>query len=113
MRAMLWGGFVLAIAISSTACGAAPEPAASPEEEETAASPEGDPAASEPAVPKELDVEDVAARLEAGEDITLLDVRTLAELESDGAIEGYLHIPIDELEARIGEVPTDKPIVAY
>lgn len=105
MRAMLWGGFVLAIAISSTACGAAPEPAASPEEEE--------PAASEPAVPKELDVEDVAARLEAGEDITLLDVRTLAELESDGAIEGYLHIPIDELEARIGEVPTDKPIVAY
>ena len=104
MRAMLWGGFVLAIAISSTGCGAAPEPAASPE---------GEPAASEPAVPKELDVEDVAARLEAGEDITLLDVRTLAELESDGAIEGYLHIPIDELEARIGEVPRDKPIVAY
>lgn len=71
------------------------------------------PEASQPAEPAPLDVESVSARLEAGEDITLLDVRTTEELERDGAIEGYLHIPIDELEGRLAEVPREKPIVAY
>lgn len=71
------------------------------------------PVASQPTEPAPLDVESVSARLEAGEDITLLDVRTAEELERDGAIEGYLHIPIDELEGRLAEVPREKPIVAY
>ena len=104
MRSMLWGGLLLAVTAGLAGCGEAPEPAASAEEE---------PAASAPAEPKELDVEEIAARLDSGEDITMLDVRTSEELERDGAIEGYLHIPIDELEARLAEVPKEKPIVAY
>ncbi len=66
-----------------------------------------------PEEPTELDVAGVAARLAADEDLFLLDVRTPEELQQDGAIEGYTHIPIDELESRLAEVPTDKPIVAY
>lgn len=104
MRSMLWGGLLLAATAGLAGCGEAPEPAATAAEE---------PASSAPAAPKELDVEEIAARLDAGEDITLLDVRTSAELERDGAIEGYLHIPIDELETRLAEVPKDKPLVAY
>ena len=104
MKSMIWGGLLLAVAAGLAGCGQAPEPAASAEEE---------PEAPAPAEPEELDVEDVAARLDGGEDITLLDVRTSEELERDGAIEGYLHIPIDELETRLAEVPKDKPIVAY
>lgn len=62
---------------------------------------------------REMDVDGVAERLAAGEDIFLLDVRNPDEIEEHGAIEGYVNIPIDELEGRLAEVPRDKPIVAY
>lgn len=61
----------------------------------------------------EMDVDGVAGRLAAGEDIFLLDVRRPEEIEEHGAIEGYTNIPIEELESRLSEVPRDKPIVAY
>ncbi|MDA0204918.1 MAG: rhodanese-like domain-containing protein [Acidobacteria bacterium] len=72
-------------------------------------------AAVEPAVPAavEMDVESVAARLDAGEDIYLLDVRNPDELEEHGMIAGAINIPIDQLQARLSEVPKDKEIVTY
>lgn len=82
-----------------------------PSDEGASAEPEA--AAPAPADPTELDVEGVATRMAGGEEIFLLDVRTSEELVEDGAIEGYTHIPIDELESRLAEVPKDKPIVAY
>ena len=75
--------------------------------------PEEQAEASAPAEPTEMDAAGVAARMEAGEDIFLLDVRTPEELQEDGVIAGYTHIPIGELEGRLAEVPKDKPIVAY
>jgi rhodanese-related sulfurtransferase len=60
-----------------------------------------------------MDVESVAARLEAGEDIYLLDVRNPDELEEHGMIAGAINIPIDQLQARLSEVPRDKEIVTY
>ncbi len=42
----------------------------------------------------------------------LLDVRTKAEHEA-GAIPGSTLIPIDELRTRAGELPKDRPILAY
>ena len=73
------------------------------------------PAAEAQAAPDvvEMDVEQVAARLDAGEDIYLLDVRTPEELEEHGMIAGAINIPIDQLEARLSEVPRDKEIVTY
>ncbi len=62
---------------------------------------------------REMDVDGVAERLAAGEDIFLLDVRRPDEIEEHGAIAGYVNIPIDELESRLSEVPRDKPIVTY
>ena len=94
MKKYLWLAACAAMAMTLASCGSDPEPPATEE-------------------PKQLDAADVAARLEAGEDIFLLDVRTPEEITQDGAIEGYTHIPIDELEGRLAEVPTDKPIVAY
>ena len=92
-------------AIAISACSGAPSGAG---EAETRTA-----AASAAAPPSELDVENVAARLAGGEDIFLLDVRTSEELARDGVISGYTHIPIDELESRLAEVPRDKPVVAY
>jgi rhodanese-related sulfurtransferase len=73
------------------------------------------PAAEEQAAPAavEMDVEAVAAKLEAGEDIYLLDVRNPDELEEHGMIAGAINIPIDQLQARLSEVPRDKEIVTY
>ena len=103
-RALACGAFSAALALA--ACGGGESP-------DTATSAESEAGATEVAAPTELDVENVATRLAGGEDIFLLDVRTPEELVQDGAIEGYTHIPIDELEGRLAEVPRDKPIVAY
>ena len=65
----------------------------------------GDESAAAPRV----EAADIDAALAAG--AVLLDVRTDEELAEHGTIEGFLHIPIDELEARIGELPTGVPIL--
>lgn len=44
---------------------------------------------------------------------TFLDVRTEAEVAQQGMLEGALHIPLDNLEARAGELPKGKPVIAY
>lgn len=54
-------------------------------------------------------VEDV---LHPREDQVLLDVRTPAEV-SAGTIPGSIHIPVDELRERAGELPKDKEILAF
>jgi rhodanese-related sulfurtransferase len=43
---------------------------------------------------------------------TLLDVRSPEEW-GDGHIEGAVHIPVNELGARMAELPKDKPVVVY
>ena len=43
----------------------------------------------------------------------MLDVRRPEELEEIGTIEGYNHIPMDQLEARMSEIPKDRPLVVY
>jgi len=50
------------------------------------------------------------ARL-ADASVVLLDVREGWELEKFGTREGYLHIPLAELEDRIGELPKEKTIL--
>lgn len=51
---------------------------------------------------------DVAALPRDGS-VTLLDVRTDAEV-SNGRLEGSLHIPVDELRERLGELDPAKPV---
>jgi rhodanese-related sulfurtransferase len=46
------------------------------------------------------------------EDVFLLDVRTQEEYE-EGYIEGATLIPVNDLEARLDEVPKDKKIIIY
>ena len=42
----------------------------------------------------------------------LLDVRTDRERQA-GHLEGDVHIPVDDLRARLGELPRDRPIAIY
>jgi NADPH-dependent 2,4-dienoyl-CoA reductase/sulfur reductase-like enzyme/rhodanese-related sulfurtransferase len=54
----------------------------------------------------------VLAKLERGDDFTLLDVRSPAELEMM-RIEGAVHIPLGALRGRLDEIDRGKPVVAF
>lgn len=81
----------------------------------------GEPAAEEPAATEAAAAEaapEPAPRVEAADidaalanGAVLLDVRTDEELAEHGTIEGHIHIPIDELEARMGELPAGVPVL--
>lgn len=48
----------------------------------------------------------------AGEGVVVLDARTADERHA-GGVEGALHIPLDELRARLGELPADAKLYVY
>ncbi|AMV39516.1 FAD-dependent oxidoreductase [Planctomyces sp. SH-PL62] len=48
----------------------------------------------------------------AGAEAVVIDVRTPKEVAA-GAIPGAVNVPIDELRERLGEIPRDRPVVAY
>ncbi|NTU78559.1 MAG: rhodanese-like domain-containing protein [Chloroflexales bacterium] len=95
----------LAIAMLSACGGAAP--AAAPTTAPTA--PTTAPAAVEPFT--NISVQDLKSALDSGEKLLLLDVRTPEEYTGDGHVAGSLLIPVDQVQARLGELPKDTPIV--
>ena len=70
------------------------------------------PADRPPPVGEEMRVEanDIDALLADG-NVVLLDVREPWELEEFGTREGYINIPLGELEKRLDELPKDKTIL--
>jgi hypothetical protein len=63
-------------------------------------------------VAKELSLDELKTILEAkNPQIVFLDVREPKELQELGTIEGYVNIPVTELEARLNELPKDKLII--
>lgn len=59
----------------------------------------------------ELEIEELRARMDAGADVRLVDVRTAEEV-AQGMIRGALHLPLHELDARHGELdPADVWVV--
>jgi glyoxylase-like metal-dependent hydrolase (beta-lactamase superfamily II)/rhodanese-related sulfurtransferase len=56
-----------------------------------------------------IDPRGLESRMDAGEGLTVLDVRGPGEW-ADGHIPGSLHIPYQELAERIGELPSDQQL---
>jgi hypothetical protein len=79
------------------------------------------PAPSEAPRPKLSEVtpmgEDMRVKAEAIDDLMaggkvfFLDVREPKEIEELGSYEGYVNIPMSQLESRLGELPKDRPIL--
>ena len=101
---------VIVTGMALAGCGGATTEAEAPE---AAAVAEETHAAAEVAEAIEMDPAAVQARIDAGEPIFLLDVRNPEELVEHGQIKGAVNIPVDQLEARLSEVPKDVPIVTY
>jgi hypothetical protein len=59
---------------------------------------------------KRVTAEDIDSVMQDGK-VFFLDVREPKELEEFGSYEGYVNIPMSQLEARLGELPKDRPIL--
>lgn len=61
---------------------------------------------------KEIDAESLRARLEAGEPLRLLDIRSDREVLR-GVLPQAEHLPMHELPLRMDELSTDQELVLY
>jgi rhodanese-related sulfurtransferase len=59
---------------------------------------------------RETTADELKARLDKGEKVLVIDVRTDEEVKS-GSIPGAVHIPMDQLEARMKDIPKDVELV--
>ncbi len=62
--------------------------------------------------PGAIDPEEFIALQRSGDGVILVDVRTDAEVV-DGIITGARHLPLEELEDRLGELPADQEVLLY
>jgi membrane protein DedA with SNARE-associated domain/rhodanese-related sulfurtransferase len=61
-----------------------------------------------------ITVAELRQKMDAGEDLVILDLRSSAALEQDpGVIQGAIHLNIDDLEKRQDELPSDREIIVY
>ena len=51
-------------------------------------------------------------RLEAGEEVVVVDVRSALESDVD-SVPGALRIPLEDLETRHGDIPRDRDIILF
>ncbi len=57
---------------------------------------------------------ELAARLAAGEDLVVVDLRHSVDFAADPeTIPGAVHVPVEEIEQRAGEIPQQQEIVLY
>lgn len=55
---------------------------------------------------------DELRRIVTSEDgYVFVDVRTSEEIETEGTVRGFLHIPIGEFDERYAEIPRDKKVI--
>ncbi len=61
---------------------------------------------------KEIDVSELKNRLEAGDDLMLLDIRSEAEVRQ-GVLPGSEHLPMHLIPLKMQDLPRDRDVVLY
>ena len=59
-----------------------------------------------------IPIPDLQKKLKTGK-LVLVDVREPSEIKESGAIPGAIHIPMAQIEKRMGELPRNSEIVFY
>jgi rhodanese-related sulfurtransferase len=67
-------------------------------------------AAQRSATAKETKADELKAKLDKGEKVLVIDLRSDEEVKT-GSIPGAIHIPMEQLEARMKDVPKDVQLV--
>jgi membrane protein DedA with SNARE-associated domain/rhodanese-related sulfurtransferase len=61
-----------------------------------------------------ITTEELRQKLDAGEDVFVLDLRTSAALKEDPTvIQGAVHLSLEEIKTRYNEIPRERDIVLY
>src|SRR4026207_1279593 len=63
--------------------------------------------------PTEIKIDDLKQKYDKGAKLFYLDVREPKELEDLGTLKGFVNIPLSQVEARMSEIPKDRPVVVY
>ena len=64
-------------------------------------------------VAERIPIAELKKKLETGKKVVLVDVREKKEIAESGAIPGAIHIPMGQIDKRIGELPKNAGIVFY
>lgn len=59
-----------------------------------------------------IPIPELQKKLKTGK-VVLVDVREASEIKESGAIPGAIHIPMAQIEKRMGELPKSAEIVFY
>ncbi len=62
------------------------------------------------ATAKETKADELKAKLDKGEKLLVIDVRSDEEIKA-GSIPGAVHVPMEQLESRMKDVPKDVQLV--
>jgi len=81
-----------------------------PPDQKGYSSPSGPGLTGAPQGQREMPPDALQQMLDRGEKVLVIDVRTDEEVKS-GSIPGAIHIPMDQLEARMKDVPKDVQLV--
>ena len=57
--------------------------------------------------PPQIDAQELSRKVDAGTKPVVLDVREPKEVQAEGLIAGSLHIPMNEIPARLSEIPRE------
>ena len=60
-----------------------------------------------------IPIPELKRKLDTSKNLVLVDVREPGEIKEGGAIPGAIHIPIAQIEKRMGELPKNAEIVFY
>jgi len=63
--------------------------------------------------PARIAIPDLEKKIKSGNKITIVDVRTSKEIQESGAVPDAVHVPIEEIEQRIGDFPKGGDIAFY
>jgi rhodanese-related sulfurtransferase len=63
--------------------------------------------------PERIAVTDLQKKIESGGKITIVDVRTPKEILESGAVPNAVHVPIEQIEEKIGDFPKGGDLVFY
>ena len=65
------------------------------------------------AAPKKITLDELTKLLGQPGKVLFIDVREPSEIEVTGTLKGALTIPVGQLEGRLKEVPTGKPVAVF
>jgi rhodanese-related sulfurtransferase len=64
-------------------------------------------------VPERITIPDLQTKMKSAKKTLIVDVRTPKEIQETGAVPNAVHVPVDQIDTRLGDFPKSGEIVFY